>query len=112
MRRFRTVLAFLVTLTLAFAPVASVAMPKACSMTTAMSDDGAAECACHKAMPDCGSMPQCQTSAGCASQCYAGSGLLPSPMGPTTPVLDDVKMAESLHLSSLSIRPPAPPPRA
>jgi hypothetical protein len=112
MGSIRTILAVLVSLTLAFAPVANVAVANSCSMTTAMSNSGAADFPCHDCMPGCGSMAQCQTSAGCVSHCYTGSGLVPSLTGLTTPALDGLKTADIQLLSSLSIRPPAPPPRA
>lgn len=113
MLRLRTVLAVLIALTMAFAPVASMAMAKSCAMTTAMTADNAADCPCHDSMPDCGTMPQCQTAGGCASHCFTFScGVLPGLAGQLPPDLDASKTAANQHLSSLSIEPPAPPPRA
>lgn len=112
MPRFRPLLAFLIALTLAFSPVASLAMAKSCVMTTEMTAGNPADCPCHDSMPNCGAMPQCRTATGCASQCFAACGVLPSVAA--QPVLDHdtVKMAANAHVSSLSIEPPAPPPRA
>lgn len=124
MPRFRPLLAFLIALTLAFSPVAAFAMSKSCqgmqqsvsvngAADAAMTDDGGmANCPCHNAMPHCGTMPQCQTSAGCARQCMASSGIVSSALSSATP--DHVVMAlTALALGhSLSIQPPAPPPRA
>ena len=112
MLRFGPLLAILVALTLALSPVASVAMAKSCVMTTEMTADNSADCPCHDAMPDCGAMPQCRTVAGCASQCFAAFGVLPSVTAQPPLDHDDVKMAANVHVSSLSIKPPAPPPRA
>ncbi|MGQ0673152.1 MAG: hypothetical protein ACT4N2_09780 [Hyphomicrobium sp.] len=113
MARFRTVMAVLVALTLAFMPVASMAMAKSCAMTTAMTADNAADCPCHDSMLDCGTMPQCQTAGGCASQCFTFScGVLPGLTGQLAPDRDASKTAASQQPPSLSIKPPAPPPRA
>jgi hypothetical protein len=112
MTRFRTILAVLVALTLAFAPVVSAAMVKSCAMTSEMSGDGTMDCPCHQSMPDCGTMPQCQTASSCASQCFTACGTVPAMSGLLAPEHDDAKMRDGLILSSLSIRPPSPPPRA
>lgn len=108
----RTILAVVLSLTMAFAPVASVAMAKACATTTEMTADNPADCPCHDSMPNCGAMPQCRTAAGCASQCFAAYGVLPSAAAQPALDHDNVKMAANAHVSSLSIAPPAPPPRA
>lgn len=107
----RTLLALLLMLTMAFAPVASTAMAKPCTMTMAMTTDSVADCPCRDSMPDCGTMPQCQTAAGCASQCSATSGVIPTVSGEFTPDHDILMMAAIEHLTSLAIKPPAPPPR-
>ena len=112
MLRFRPLLAILVAMTLAFSPVASVAMAKSCVMTTEMTADNLADCPCHDAMPDCGAMPQCRTAAGCASQCFAACGVLPTVTAQTVLDHDTMKMTANVRVSSLSIEPPAPPPRA
>lgn len=108
----RTILAFLLSFTLVFAPLVSVAMAKSCTMTSQMTDDGTADCPCHDSMSDCGSMPQCRTAAGCASQCFASCGVVPAVVGQFAPDHGVVKMSDNQQLSSLSIKPPAPPPRA
>lgn len=112
MLRFKPLLAILVALTLAFSPVASVAMAKSCVMTTEMTADNSADCPCHDAMPNCGAMPQCRTAAGCASQCFAACGVLPTVTAQSLLDHDTMKMAANARVSSLSIEPPAPPPRA
>lgn len=108
----RTIFAIVLSLTMAFAPVASLAMAKSCTMITQMTLGNLADCPCHNSMPDCGSMPQCRTAAGCASQCFAAYGVLPSVAAQPALDHDNVKMAANAHVSSLSIEPPAPPPRA
>jgi hypothetical protein len=106
MPRFRTVLAVLVALTLAFVPVVSEAMAKSCAMTSQITDDGTMDCPCHQSMPDCGTMPQCQTASGCASQCLTFCGTVPTMSGLLAPDHEVVKMRDGLNLSSLSITPP------
>lgn len=116
MPRFTPLLALLIALTLAFSPVASVAMAKSCvmttEMTTEMTADNSADCPCHDAMLDCGARPQCRTAAGCASQCFAACGVLPTVTAQSVLDHDTMKMAANARVSSLSIEPPAPPPRA
>ena len=124
MNRVRTLLAVFVVLTLALAPVAGFAMTNACQgMQQTMTDDitdsasmadhgSMANCPCHNAMPDCGAMTACQTSSGCASQCMPSCGVVSMPLAPSTPD-QAVAMFTALALGhSLSIQPPAPPPRA
>ncbi len=124
MPRFRTFLAFFVALTLAFSPVAGFAMGKSCQgMQQSMSADGTAgfsmtdnggmaNCPCPESMPNCAAMPQCQTASGCASQCFAACGVLPTVTGQTSVDLGMLKLADNELFSSRSITPPAPPPRA
>ncbi len=108
----RTIVAFVISLAMAFAPVASMAMAKACTMTMSMTAENAGDCPCHKTMPDCGSMPQCRTAAGCASQCAPPTtGVLPKIAGKEILGQGLLNVAVNPHLASLSIRPPAPPPR-
>lgn len=126
MKRLRPLLALFIALTLAFSPVAGFAMTmsKSCQgMHQTITDDDTgggniavnsimADCPCHSTMPNCGTMPQCQTSAGCASQCMATCGIVSSASTPLAPD-DDVLTLAALALGhSLSIQPPAPPPRA
>ena len=112
MLRFRPLLAILIALTLAFSPVASVAMAKSCVMTAEMSADNSADCSCHDAMPNCETMPQCTTGSGCASHCVHSCGVLPTVTAQSLLDHDTMKMATNARVSSLSIEPPAPPPRA
>ena len=123
MPKFRTLLALLVALTLAFSPVAGFAMGKSCQgMQQSISVDGAtgspmtdsggmANCPCPESMPNCGAMPQCQTASGCASQCFASCGVMPTVTGQTSVDLGILKLADNEFFSSRSITPPAPPPR-
>ena len=125
MKRLRPLLALFIALTLAFSPVAGFAMTmtKSCQgMQQTMADDGTgagdiaangimADCPCHSTMPNCGTMPQCQTSAGCASQCAATCGIVSSASTPLTPDHDVLTLAVLALGQSLSIQPPAPPPR-
>lgn len=124
MPRFRTFLAFLVALTLAFSPVAGFAMGKSCQgMQHSISVDGAASsgmtdnggmanCPCPASMPNCAAMPLCQTASGCASQCFTSSGVLPSVTGQRSLDHDVLTAAANMLPASRSITPPAPPPRA
>ena len=124
MPRFRTLLAFLVALTLAFSPVAGFAMGKSCQgMQQTINVDGTASfgmidhggmanCPCPDSMPNCAAMPQCQTASGCASQCFASCGVLPFVTGQLALDHDVMTAAASMLPASRSITPPAPPPRA
>ena len=107
----RTVVAFLLSFTLAFGPVVSVAMVTLCTMTSQMMDDGSTNCPCQNSMPNCGSMPQCRTITGCANQCTAASAVMPSVIRAAMPGRNVVEMRDIPHLASLSIRPATPPPR-
>ena len=108
----RNIFGFLLSLALAFAPVVSVAMAEPCgTVSQGMTGGGMGDCPCYKFMPNCGTMPQCQTSAGCASQCFASCGIVSAVARQFTPDHSALKMIERIRLSSLSIKPPAPPPR-
>lgn len=111
MRMIRTLIVLLLALASALAPVAGVAMAKPCTMTAGMRAGNPADCPCHSAMKDCASLPQCRTAAGCASQCFTAGAYLP----PTSaqPALGSLRVpiAGNDHLASLTIKPPAPPPR-
>ena len=124
MPKLKTLLAFLVALTLAFSPVAAFAMTKSCQgMQQTIGVDGTADsvmtgnggmadCPCHNAMPHCGTMPQCQTSTGCASQCMASCGIVSGTTTAPKPDHDVLRFAAVALGHSLTIQPPAPPPRA
>lgn len=124
MPKLKTLLAFLVALTLAFSPVAAFAMAKSCqgmqqtigvngTADFGMADNGGmANCPCPESMPNCGSMPQCQTASGCTSQCFASCGVLPNVTGKASADLGILKIADNDLFTSRSIPPPAPPPRA
>jgi len=118
----RIMLALSLSLITAFAPVASVAMAKPCTMTEEkmtgereagekMSVGNPSVCPCH-AIPGCGSMPQCRTAIGCANQCFFGSAILPNVVGSFAISHLAVPNPYDVRLSSLLIRPPTPPPRA
>ena len=109
----RTILASLLSLALAFAPIVSVAMAKPCGNAAQMIDGatGGTDCPCDKSMPHCGTMPQCQTVSGCASQCFTSCGIVSSVARQFTPDHGAMKIIEGIRLSSHSIKPPAPPPR-
>ena len=124
MPRFRTLLAFIVALTMALSPVAGFAMGKSCQgMQQSMSVDGTAgasaadnggmaNCPCPDSMPNCGAMPQCQMASGCFGQCFASSGMLSAVTGQAAADLGMLKIAGNGLFTSRSITPPAPPPRA
>ena len=105
-------LTLLVALTVGFAPIVGVAMAKSCTMTSEMTTDNASDCYCHDSMPNCGAMPQCRSAAGCASQCFNVWGVLPTMTGQIEPDHDFLKIGANADISSLSIKPPSPPPRA
>lgn len=108
----RTILAFLMSLTMALAPFASAAIAKPCAMTTDIAVGASAKCPCHGSMLDCGSMPQCSTAAGCVSQCFAWFGIVPAVSGHLMPDQHRLETTVSRLPSSLSVEPPSPPPRA
>jgi hypothetical protein len=124
MNRIRPLLAFLIALTLAFSPVTAFAMSKSCQeMQQTMTDNGTAgastadhgnmaDCPCHNSMPNCGTMPQCQTASGCANQCSTSCGVLPTVTALVALDHDFFAAAASMLPASLFITPPAPPPRA
>jgi hypothetical protein len=118
----RIMLALLLSLITAFAPVVSVAMTKACAMTEEkmagdtvigekMSVGNPLVCPCH-AMPSCGSMPQCGTTIGCANHCFLTSAILINVAGPFAIPSLAVSIPYNISLNSLLIKPPTPPPRA
>lgn len=108
----RTILAVLLSLTMAFAPIANAAMARSCAMTSEAGVSNLAQCPCHGTMPDCASMPQCATTTGCSSQCFTQSGLVPDIAGVSLLGHNIVPMGSRPVLASLVIQPPAPPPRA
>lgn len=108
----RTILAVLLSLTMAFLPVASIATAKPCTMAMAMTAQAATDCPCHNSMPNCDVMPQCMTGAGCASQCSGASGVLPSLVAKFQQDRDAAPISVFAQRASLSIEPPSPPPRA
>lgn len=112
MRTFRTLVILLLSLVSALAPVASVAMAKPCTMTAEMKASTPSDCPCHNAMKDCGSLPQCRTAAGCASQCFTASVYLPPNTKQPVPDRDRIAIPDNDRRTSASIKPPAPPPRA
>lgn len=112
MRLRRTILVFLLSLATAIAPFASAAMAKSCGMASEMNVKNSGSCPCHDSMPGCGTMQQCRTALGCASQCFTTSGVLTTIPRAFGPVHDALKLPVSLPLSSLALEPPAPPPRA
>lgn len=112
MAQYRTFLAVMLSLAMAFVPVAGFAMATSCSMTVGMTADGGVDCPCHESMPNCDMMPQCASGSGCASQCFNSSVVLPSLIGQMPPVQDKAQMGAVAHGLSMSIEPPSPPPRS
>ncbi|MFA5957029.1 hypothetical protein [Hyphomicrobium sp.] len=112
MKTFRTLIILLLSLASAYAPIASVAMAKPCTMTAEMKAANPTDCPCHNVMKDCGSLPQCRTAAGCASQCFTAAAYLPSINEQPTPGRGLVPIADNDRRTSPSIKPLAPPPRA
>lgn len=112
MGKIRTLIIMVLALASALAPVASVAMARPCTMTAGMRAGNPAACPCHNAMKDCGSLPQCRTATGCASQCFTVGAYLPP--NSKLPILghNRVPIADNDRLASLTIKPPAPPPRS
>ena len=132
----RTILALLLSLTMAFVPAVSMAMGHACAApamkTGQMSGDqtstaqGAAvqvadaqssmsiptPCPCNDSMPNCASMVQCQTASGCASHCLGSLGVALATDFQASPGHDHFAIGSNQAVASLAITPPAPPPRA
>lgn len=112
MLRPRTLLAILLSLMTAIAPGVAAASAKFCAtpseVTVCVTSDGA----CSSAMGNCGTMAQCRTTVGCSGHCFPTCGIAPDVIGSAATDHRDVMVAAMPHLSSLSIKPPAPPPRA
>lgn len=108
----RTILAILLSLTMAFAPIANAAMARSCAMTSEVGVSNPTKCPCRGTMPDCASMPQCATATSCFSQCFTQSGLVPDVNAATLLGHNVLPTGGRTVLASLAIQPPAPPPRA
>ena len=127
----RTILAFLLALTLAFQPTVNMAMASSCGTLNQMAGgqaltakasqvqastvtlaDVSNNCPCEKSMPDCASMPQCGTAAGCSSQCLGSPGVVAAAVHQAKSVHDRYTMGGNQLIVSLAIAPPSPPPRA
>jgi len=111
MHTIRTLIIVVLALASAFAPVAGMAMAKPCTMATEMRAGSPSDCPCHSAMKDCASLPQCRTSAGCASQCFTPGAWLPADAAFTVPAVSRERIVYENRFTSLAIKPPAPPPR-
>lgn len=107
----RLILATLITLALALTPVAGFAMEGSCSCPAELTASGADSCPCHDSMPDYGAMPSCRTAAGCASHCFGFHAVGLAVIGQIAPSHDVLTMLAEQRPSSVSIRPPSPPPR-
>ena len=127
----RTILALLLSLTMAFAPAVSMAMGHSCAgkaqTTGQMADDHASAaqvldaanmgdmqiaCSCDMSMPNCETMPQCQTVSGCASQCLGSIGVVTAADYKASLAHDLFAIGPNQTVASLAIAPPVPPPRA
>lgn len=111
-RPMQLFVAMLISLVFAIAPVAGLAMATSCSCPSQFSAIGAKDHACHGAMPDCGDKQSCRTAGGCAVHCFGLYCVVPAGINQSAPLNDLVTMVAEPQLSSLSIRPPPPPPRA
>jgi hypothetical protein len=111
MCKIRTLIILVLALASAFAPVAGMAMAKPCTMATEMRAGSPTDCPCHSAMKDCASLPQCRTSAGCASQCFTTGAWLPTDGAFTGPAVSRERIIYEARFASLTLQPPAPPPR-
>ncbi|CEJ87949.1 conserved exported hypothetical protein [Hyphomicrobium sp. GJ21] len=111
MQMIRTLIIVVLALASAFAPVAGAAMAKPCTMATEMRAGSPTECPCHSAMKDCASLPQCRTSAGCASQCFTAGAWLPTESAFTGSAVSRERSIYEARFTSLMLKPPAPPPR-
>ena len=135
----RTILALLLSLTMAFMPAVSMAMGYSCAVpaqaTSQMTGDQVANaqavaaqaspimdeqapmsmpanCPCNQPMANCNSMPQCQTASGCACQCLGSLGVITAAEYQACTALNSFAIGPSQAVASLAIAPPAPPPRA
>lgn len=111
MHKICTLIIVVLALASAFAPVAGMAMAKPCTMATEMRAGSPTDCPCHSAMKDCASLPQCRTSAGCASQCFTTGAWLPTDGAFTGPAVSRERIIYEARFASLTLQPPAPPPR-
>ena len=145
----RTIIACLLSLTMAFVPAVSMAMGHSCAATTKttsqLSGDQVstaqapiveaavveasdvqpaqtlgtqasmsmpASCPCNGSMPNCASMVQCQTASGCASHCLGSVGVATAADYQASLGHDHFATGSNQAVASLTITPPAPPPRA
>lgn len=112
MRIGRTILTFLVALSLAMVPVAGAfAVPKDEVAASNEAVSSSHDCCDGEGMPTGHVMKECQASAGCAAKCFNFYGvefsgaLLPSPIGGTKPLF------ASDPIYSRTTSPPFRPPR-
>ena len=131
----RTILACLLSLTMAFVPAVSMAMGHSCAATGQMSGDQIANAQapdvqsfqthdaqasmsmpangpCDQSMPNCGTMVQCQTASGCASHCLGSLAVVAMADYQANLAHDHFAIGSNQAVASLAITPPAPPPRA
>ena len=117
----RTIVAILLSLTLAFAPTVASAMARPCVGTgmvssvdmtgVSMSGKVPTPCPCEKAMPSCGGLTQCQVGPGCGTQCLELTAIMSGSEPLTGLALTRFGFGVNERVASLSMAPPAPPPR-
>lgn len=133
----RTILTLFLSLTMALAPAVSMAMGRSCAATThdtsqvsgdqsptaqtpdvrsfqtldAKASVGISADCPQGSMPNCASMPQCQTASGCSSQCLGSFGIVTANHHAKL-AHDHFAIGSSQAVASLAIAPPAPPPCA
>ena len=117
----RTIVAILLSLTLAFAPTVASAMARPCvgtGMVSSVDMTGVpmagkvpTPCPCEKALPGCGGLTQCQVGPGCGSQCADLAGVLAGAAPLASLIHTRFGFGVDERVASLSMAPPAPPPR-
>ena len=118
----RTMIAVLLSLTFAFLQTAASAIAHPCIAMGMSSDDGLADgsgvaripmkCPCEGTMPGCAGMARCQVGPECATQCLGCVGVLATTIPSFRLLHLQFVLGGNERFASLSLAPPAPPPRA
>lgn len=117
----RAIIAILLSLTMAFLPAVATALARPCvanDMSSSAGNPGGpgvgkapTACPCEKAMPGCAGMGQCQAGPGCGSQCLGSTGIMSGSEPLTGLAHTRLGFGVDVRHASLSMEPPAPPPR-
>ena len=112
MRIGRTILAFLVALSLAMLPMAGAfAVPSDEPMVSDVVVASAHDCCDHESTPADHMMKECQASAGCAAKCFSVVALVFSGVAISSPIGGTQSHFASNPFYSQTASPPYRPPR-